>query len=86
MSFNVFVLSELYLPAESGTGFLMGRIAEGVATRYPVTVLCGYAPGQSRSRTPAAENRNGVIVQRCAGTKFNKNKVWLRALNLFTIS
>ncbi|MBF8294984.1 MAG: hypothetical protein HW389_1529 [Bacteroidetes bacterium] len=86
MPFHVIILSELYLPAESGTGFLMGKIAEGVATRYPVTVLCGYPPDQCVSRIPAVENRNGVIVRRCAGTKFNKNKVWLRTLNLFTIS
>ena len=84
--FHVIVLSELYLPAESGTGFLIGKIAEGIATRYPVTVLCGSPSDQSISRIPAVENRNGVIVQRCAGTKFNKNKVWLRTLNLFTIS
>jgi len=86
MPYHVFVLSELYLPAESGTGILMGKLAEGLATRYPVTVLCGYPPDPTITGFPAAENRNGVIVRRCAGTKFNKNKVWLRTLNLFTIS
>jgi len=86
MPFHVFVLSELYLPAESGTGFLMGKLAEGLATRYPVTVLCGYPPDPRVSGIPAVENQNGVSVQRCAGTKFNKDRVWLRSLNLFTIS
>lgn len=86
MPFQVFVLSELYLPAESGTGLLMGKLAEGLATRSQVTALCGYPTDPRVKGIPAVENQNGVIVRRCAGTKFNKNRVWLRSLNLFTIS
>ena len=84
--FHVFILSELYLPAESGTGYLMGKLAEGLASRYQVTVVCGYPLDARVKGIPAVENQDGVIVQRCVGTKFNKDKVWLRSLNLFTIS
>ena len=86
MPAHIVVLSELYLPAESGTGFLMGKIAEGLANQYAVTVLSGYPTEPQVPRIPAIENRNNVIVQRCRGTKLDKNKVWSRTLNLFTIS
>ncbi len=64
----------------------MGKLAEGLATRSQVTALCGYPTDPRVKGIPAVENQNGVIVRRCAGTKFNKNRVWLRSLNLFTIS
>ena len=64
----------------------MGKIAEGLATRWPVTVLCGYPPDSRVNKAPAVENRNGVVVRRSLGTKFDKNRVWLRTLNLVTIS
>ena len=82
---RVFVLSELYYPAETGTGFMMGMLAEGLATRFPVYVLCGYPEGNGEERTHI-ENRNGVIVERCAGSRLNKEVLWSRSLNLLTIS
>lgn len=83
---RVFVLSELYLPAETVTGFMMGKIAEGLAARHSVSAICGYPVNHGGNRISATEDRNGVTVERCAGTKFNKNNVWLRTINLLTIS
>jgi len=83
---RIFVLSELYYPAETGTGFMMGKIAEGLATRYPVHVLCAYPSTKTSNRTQRIENRNGVTVERCVGTKLNKDVIWSRILNMVTIS
>ncbi|MGH2568985.1 MAG: glycosyltransferase family 4 protein [Bacteroidota bacterium] len=84
---RIIILTELYYPEESGTGYVMAKIAEGLVQNYSVTVLCGYSNSSHRTlQRPSLENRNGVVVERCAATRLNKDVMLFRMINLFTIS
>src|SRR3990167_5706828 len=83
---RIFILSELYYPAETGTGFMMGKLAEGLASQSPIHVICGYSAEALVANLPRRESRGNITVERCSGTRLNKNVVWLRTLNLVTIS
>lgn len=80
-------MSELYYPEETSTGYLLTKIAEGMARELPVTAICSQPTYSARgTRAPARENRNGVDIERCAGTTLDKNALLGRAINAVTIS
>jgi len=81
------VLSELYYPEEAATGHYVTKIAEGLADRHRVGVLCGQPSYEARGlRAPRRERRRGVDIYRCGATVLNKDIALYRALNLFTIT
>lgn len=84
---RVFVVSELYYPEETSTGFIMTRIAEGLAQTFEVHAIC-VQPSYSLHgvRAPRHEKRNNVTIRRCWATAFDRNKLGLRLLNLLTIT
>jgi len=86
---KIWVVSELYYPEDTSTGYYLTRIAEGLADRSdrPVRVLCGQPTYAARGRkTPWDETRRGVSIRRCWGTTGNKDHLLLRVLNLLTLS
>jgi glycosyltransferase involved in cell wall biosynthesis len=84
---RVFVVSELYYPEETSTGYLLTRIAEGLAERFEVVALCAQPTYSVRgTRAPRSELRGGVRIRRCRGTTLDKNFLPFRILNLVTIS
>ncbi len=63
----------------------MTKLAEGLAQYFDVNVLCGYPTVTARGKAvPKKEIHNGVQVERCRGTTFNKDFFVLRLVNLFT--
>lgn len=87
MAGRVFVISELYYPEETSTGYLLTKTAEGLAEKFPVHVICGQPTYSARgTRAQATEERNGVRIERCAGTTLNKDSLWRRAINALTIT
>lgn len=86
---RIWVISELYYPEDTSTGYYLTRIAEGLAesTTDPVRVLCGRpnyaARGQKVSST---ETHRGVQIERCWSTTWNKDRLPLRIINLLTLS
>ena len=87
MAKRAFVVSELYYPEETSTGYLLTKIAEGIARDVPVTAICSQPTYSARgTRAPSREHRNGVDIERCGGTTLDKNALWGRALNAVTIS
>jgi glycosyltransferase involved in cell wall biosynthesis len=84
---RVWVVSELYYPELTSTGYFLTGIAEGLASNYDVSVLCGQPSYWARGvRAPFREIRNHVDVQRCRATTFDKNRILARIINLITIS
>ena len=84
---RLWIVSELYYPEDTSTGYFLTRIAEGLAQHYPVSVLCSQPTYSERGiRAPVREKRNGVNIQRCPGTTFNKDNLLFRLINLATIS
>lgn len=84
---RIWVISELYYPEETSTGHFLTTIAEGLAEKFPVSVLCGQPSYSARGqRAPVREEHNGVNIRRCWATTFNKDYLALRLINLATIS
>lgn len=87
MAGKVWVVSELYYPEESATGYILTRIAEGVARTFPTGVICGQPSYLKRGvRAPTSETRNGVRIIRCLATTLDKDRILTRAVNIVTLS
>lgn len=84
---RVWVVSELYYPEETSTGYYMTKIAEGLASDMNVLALCGQ-PNYSRRGTKAAkrEVHNGVEIFRTASTTLDKNVIIFRMINMVTLA
>ncbi len=83
---RLWVVTELYYPDDGATGHLLTQIAEGLADDVTVHVLTaqpGYA--QKRELAPRAETLNGVHIRRCRSTRFSKDHMPLRLINVLTI-
>lgn len=84
---RIWVISELYHPEETSTGYFLTRIAEGLARDNNVSVLCSQPTYSSRGQTASSnEFRKGVCIYRCWSTTFNKDKFLLRLFNIVTIT
>jgi colanic acid biosynthesis glycosyl transferase WcaI len=84
---TIWFISEVYYPDEQGTAFYTTGLAEGLAENFNVKVLCNYPTVTARgTRVPQKENRNGVSIERCGGTTFNKDNLLLRLCNIATFS
>lgn len=78
----VWVASELYYPDEQATGVFMTKIAEGLATRgMTVKALAAHPHAGPEA---SHEMLNGVEVFRCWSTRFSKNNLPGRILNVLT--
>src|ERR1035437_6018278 len=84
---TVWVVSELYYPEETSTGHFMTHIAEALAQRGDVGVICSQ-PTYSKRGVLAAkrEVRRGVRILRCSSARLDKNRWILKVLNMITAS
>jgi glycosyltransferase involved in cell wall biosynthesis len=84
---RIWLVSELYYPEETSTGYYITKIAEGLAQFFEVHVLCGQPAYFARgTRAPRREKHKGVEIERCLGTTLDKNVMLYRLLNLVTLS
>lgn len=84
---RVWLVSELYYPELTSTGYFVTGIAEGLAQNHSVSVLCSQPTYWARGvRAPKREMLNGVDVRRCLGATLNKNKLHFKLINLVTLS
>jgi glycosyltransferase involved in cell wall biosynthesis len=89
MKFNktIWFVSEVYFPDEQGTAFYATDLAEGLARDYDVRVLCSFPTVTARGiPVSSKEVRNRVVIERCRGTTFDKDRLILRLFNLVTSS
>jgi glycosyltransferase involved in cell wall biosynthesis len=83
----IWVISELYYPEETSTGYFMTGIAEGLARYFKVKVLCSQPTYSKRGvRAPSNEQRHGVSIKRCFGTTLNKDVLVFRLINMTAFS
>jgi glycosyltransferase involved in cell wall biosynthesis len=87
---TLWIISELYYPEETSTGYYMTHIAEGLAKAKHsenVGVICGQPNYSARGKTsPKFEEHKNVRIYRCASTRLDKNVVPFRLLNMLTLS
>ena len=84
---RLWVVSELYYPEETSTGYFLTRIAEGLAGDYAVEVIAAQPSYSERGIEAAAdEDRNGTRIHRVRSTHFNKDMLPLRVINVITFA
>jgi glycosyltransferase involved in cell wall biosynthesis len=84
---RVWFVSELYRPESTSTGYFVTGIAESLAPRHDVAVLCARPTYSARgTQVPRRERLDGVDVRRCWSTAFPKDRVLLRLVNLLTFT
>jgi colanic acid biosynthesis glycosyl transferase WcaI len=83
---RLWVVSELYYPEETSTGYYLTRIAEGLTDKFEVKAISGQ-PNYSARGTKAAktEVRNKVEIFRVFGTTLDKNVIAFRLTNMATL-
>jgi colanic acid biosynthesis glycosyl transferase WcaI len=84
---RLWIVSELFYPETTSTGYILTRIAEALREDFHVHALCAR-PGYSGrgTRVPTKEEHNGVSIHRCFSTTLDKDVFLLRLLNLATTS
>ncbi|HKP71096.1 MAG TPA: glycosyltransferase family 4 protein [Pyrinomonadaceae bacterium] len=83
---RLWVVSELYYPEETSTGYYLTRIAEGLTDEFDVKVICGQPTYSARGTVaPGHEFHKGVEIFRAAGTTLDKNVIVFRLLNMLTL-
>lgn len=84
---TLWVVTELYYPEETSTGYYLTRIAEGLADEFNVKVLCGQPNYSARGiRAPKREIHKNVEIFRAFGTTLDKNVILFRIINMLTLS
>ena len=84
---KLWVVSELYYPEETSTGYYLTRTAESMAEAFDVKVICGQPNYAARGILAAKyESRKGVEIFRVGGTTLNKNVIFFKLINMVTLS
>jgi glycosyltransferase involved in cell wall biosynthesis len=83
---RLWVVTELYYPEETSTGYYLTRIAEGLADDFDVKVLCGQPTYSARGVVaPKHEHHKRVEIFRASGTTLDKNVIAFRLVNMLTL-
>ena len=83
---TVWVVTELYYPEETSTGYYLTRIAEGLTEKFEVKAISGQPNYSARgTKAPKREIRNEVEIFRLAGTTLDKNVIPFRIINMLTL-
>jgi glycosyltransferase involved in cell wall biosynthesis len=83
---RLWVVTELYYPELTSTGYYLTAIAEGLSGDFDVKVLCGQPNYSARGvSAPAHEIYRGVEIFRCLGTRLDKNVIPFRLINMLTL-
>ncbi|HEY0427868.1 MAG TPA: glycosyltransferase family 4 protein [Pyrinomonadaceae bacterium] len=84
---TLWIVTELYYPEETSTGYYLTRAAEGLAGDFNVKVLCGQPNYSGRGiRAPKREVHERVEIFRAFGTTLDKNVILFRLINMLSLS
>ena len=84
---RLWVVTELYYPEMTSTGYYLTQLAEGLADDFDVKVICGQPNYSARGvRAPKREVHNDVEIFRAFGTTLDKNVILFRIINMLTLS
>jgi glycosyltransferase involved in cell wall biosynthesis len=84
---RLWVVSELYYPEETSTGYFLTKISEGLADTYDVHAICSRPTYSERDLSvPWRERHGGVEIHRMRSTRLSKDSVAGRILNLLSFT
>ncbi|MFB6151953.1 MAG: glycosyltransferase family 4 protein [Haloarculaceae archaeon] len=81
---SVTVVTEYFAPEEASTAQLMTELTAALTDRFDVSVVTArpnYHPDDRSASVPRRSDRDGVGVTRVRATRFDKDRLPLRALN-----
>jgi len=80
------LLSELFYPIETSTGYVMTKIAEQISNKVPVNVICGPDKYTSDTLSSNAKLPENIILNRVNIPDLNKDHKIKRALRMIILS
>ena len=84
----VLILNQYYAPDIASTGHLLDELARDLATQgFPVKVITcrpSYGPPDTWVPCPLREHTDGVQIHRMVTTRYSKDRMVGRAINIFT--
>lgn len=86
---RLWIVSELFYPEETSTGYFLTKIAEGLALKWDVAAVAAQPTYSERGIiAPRRESYRGMTIHRVFSTRFNKDNLPLRLVNVlsFTLS
>jgi glycosyltransferase involved in cell wall biosynthesis len=84
---RLWIISELYWPEPTSTGYFLTGIAEGLADARTVHVICAQPTYRLRGhRSPRSEVRHGVHITRVRSTTLDPHFLPSRLLNMLTFA
>ena len=84
---RIWIISELYYPEETSTGWFVTKIAEGLKSEFDVRVLCAKPTYSERHMNASThEKRHGTTIKRVWSTRFSKDSLPGRLSNLLTLT
>jgi glycosyltransferase involved in cell wall biosynthesis len=84
---RLWVVTELYYPEETSTGYYLTRIAEGLANTFDTKAICGQPNYSARGiRSQWHETRSAVEIFRARGTTLDKDVILFRLVNMITLN
>lgn len=84
---RIWVITELYYPEETSTGYYLTKIAEGLAEQFEVGVICGQPNYSAKgTKAPKKEIHKNVEIFRAFGTTLDKNVIFFRLINMLSLS
>lgn len=84
---DITIITELYYPEETSTGYILTKIAEGLSKYNHVTVICAQPTYSARGiKAPKHECLHGVDIVRCASSPLDKDRLLYKFLNVVIIS
>ena len=83
----LWIATEIYYPEKTSTGYLLTKLAEGLAGSGRVGVLCAQPSYEQRGRrAPWRERVNGVDIVRVSHPGFNRARIGARILNVALVT
>lgn len=84
---RLWIVSELFYPEQTSTGYFLSEIARGLALDWGVQVICAQPTYSEREITAAAhEIWEGVTIHRLRSSRFDKDLLGLRLINVVTFT
>lgn len=84
---RLWIVSELYYPEDTSTGYFLTRLAEHLAQTNPTSAICAQPSYSKRGLVaPRREVHNGVDIHRFRGTSFSKDNLLGRLINVLVIN
>lgn len=84
---RLWIISELFYPEQTSTGYFLTKIASGLAPRWDVHAVAAQPTYSERGVVaPRTEVFAGIHIHRLRSTRFNKDRLLLRLVNFTTFS